>query len=686
MKNTELIENRAEKKRAYNEFLRDILKRSDTLDAEAITGIRRLILDMQERIVGRIGGELSRGNAFRTDGEGKLTDWGLFWIPRLIRATSDIVDKLAKEAGAELGDYLAKAWELGAELVDGTIEAVRPGTSIAAERINKYTLTTLAPFSAQLITRIDEATRAAIDKAIKVNVATGESPSVLMDRLERDLQGQDSPFKSVAYRAEIVTRTEVARVQSLGREARMQQMIAEFPELIQGDDGFKYRFISVHRGEYPCKICEPYDQTVWDIDDPARPETPLHPNCFPGFVTAAPIGELEAVFRRPYEGPMVEVFVSGATGPRLTVTPNHPIMTQRGWVPAGELNELDYLVCYTGVESDSSACDESLREANVNDPEASFEEIFHSLSVSNLVERVVDRPANFHGDGHTEEVEIVWADRQLGDSLDSGILEPLSNSELVLANSGSTVFTGSGTLSKSLSSVASRSQSLPFLEGESLHSEGVCLGGGSSLDSGFTECIADTNPGTVESFRDFKLRDPFFVKADELGVKVREVSSQLNTVLFENPKNSILAHLQSLGNGRHAVAVDVKIDDVGCNLVPPRSLRNRDELGPRSFDSEVGYDSRNTREIDSDGFSDFVSRFTSQISFLNVNRINVFTFSGHVYNLQTSLGYYTTSYGIITKNCRCEWTPHLPGVSTGKVRPRADRQAAASITECNCCS
>ncbi|MCA9775633.1 MAG: minor capsid protein [Candidatus Eremiobacteraeota bacterium] len=272
---------RAEKKRRYRAFLQDILNRSDVLDYRAIVGIRELIEDMQERILGRIGGTLSSGNAFRTDGEGRLTDWGLFWIPRLIRSVDDIVKKISQEAGATLASMLAESWTLGAELVDGTLQAIEPDVSLSSPRLDKIALTTLAPFSAQLITKIDEETRHQVDRAIRRNVALGESPSVLMKTLQTKLDGKPSPFKSVAYRAELITRTEVARAQTLGREARMQSYAAEFPDLFQGEDRFQYKFITVQRGPYPCKICAPLDGTVWDIDDPERPNPPTstHANC-----------------------------------------------------------------------------------------------------------------------------------------------------------------------------------------------------------------------------------------------------------------------------------------------------------------------------------------------------------------------------------------------------------------------
>lgn len=261
-----LAENRAESD-AYEQTLRRILSRADTLDAEAVVALRQLVRDMQKRVNERLAYEVTSQNAERT--------WGPFWVPQLIRAVSDTIGDMAARAGEELGGFLASSWELGSEMVDASLKAVT-GLDMLGPAITPYTLTVLAPFSAQLITRIDEATREAIDKSLRVGIALGESPGEIMDKLKADLGDTSAPWRTVAYKSEIITRTEVSRVQTLASEARVNAARLEFPDELED---MKQIFVSVTRGEWPCKICEPYDQSVWDIDDPRKPVPPMHPNC-----------------------------------------------------------------------------------------------------------------------------------------------------------------------------------------------------------------------------------------------------------------------------------------------------------------------------------------------------------------------------------------------------------------------
>src|SRR5262249_40357188 len=59
---------------------------------------------------------------------------------------------------------------------------------------------------------------------------------------------------------------------------------------------------------------------------------PFHPHCVPaGTLVSGPT--VEKGFRRRYEGELI--VISTADGDELAITPNHPVLTDRGWVPAG---------------------------------------------------------------------------------------------------------------------------------------------------------------------------------------------------------------------------------------------------------------------------------------------------------------------------------------------------------------
>lgn len=113
---------------------------------------------------------------------------------------------------------------------------------------------------------------------------------------------------------------------------------------------------------------------------------------------------IERAFKRTYDGPLVEIVTGNR---RLTGTPNHPILTDRGWVMMGALVEGDDLVCGTLRER------VGLGDPDVENVPPRFDELFGSLAQSGVTKRVVGGVEDFHGDGLETEVEVVAQDRLL---------------------------------------------------------------------------------------------------------------------------------------------------------------------------------------------------------------------------------------------------------------------------------
>ena len=136
---------------------------------------------------------------------------------------------------------------------------------------------------------------------------------------------------------------------------------------------------------------------------------PVNTDCFPGDVRVS--GTAEKVFRRWYSGPMVEVVL--ATGEKLSGTPNHPILTQRGWVGLGQLDERsDRVGCLAGDADAFQA------PHHVDHMPPTLDEVFHLASIILANKRI--HPAGeeqFHGDGsaRNSNVDVVLVDGELRD-------------------------------------------------------------------------------------------------------------------------------------------------------------------------------------------------------------------------------------------------------------------------------
>lgn len=213
-----------------------------------------------------------------------------------------------------------------------------------------------------------------------------------------------------------------------------------------------------------CPICAPLEGRVYsrsgqDPDfpplawafgkiDPDGPDTlentwlNIHPNCLvPGGSVLAE--GVVAHSSRDYDGPVIRLVTS--SGHEITVTPNHPILTTEGFVPAGTLHEGQKIIEATGEYG--AFIGKAPNNVDVPTPvEEVAESLVHSCRCSSS--RVKCSPEQFHGDGSADgEVNIVHADSFCRSVADSTRIEEILEAKLppthfgrVLLNADCAVF------------------------------------------------------------------------------------------------------------------------------------------------------------------------------------------------------------------------------------------------------
>lgn len=178
--------------------------------------------------------------------------------------------------------------------------------------------------------------------------------------------------------------------------------------------GIKWRLSASHPEVDPCdanaKGSSPgYPEGVYK-NSSELPRYPQHPHCVAEGTQVAGPGVLAATSRR-YSGPLC--VIETECGDRLAVTPNHPVLTPRGWVQAGEIREGGDIVCCEFGEWKAAAID-----PDDNDVPIPIEEIAGALLKARGVAsvRVPAAPEHFHGDGMADgDVHVVGADGALLD-------------------------------------------------------------------------------------------------------------------------------------------------------------------------------------------------------------------------------------------------------------------------------
>lgn len=208
--------------------------------------------------------------------------------------------------------------------------------------------------------------------------------------------------------------------------------------------------------------------------------------------------------RREHRGAFVDLVT--ADGHELTVTPNHPVLTTAGYVPAGSLSPGDEVF---GARASSSP--------EVSDTPPSIEQLHSALGKSGVAKRVIASGVDFHGDAsEQDEVEVVGPDRDLSlNVVDSHVVGGPREVELVSlqgAPRGRTLLRGAvaplgdddvetRVLGAPARIVGRPSERPPLVAGQPLHSDLVGLRSGAGWEPEFIKPSDDDGSADAEFVR-----------------------------------------------------------------------------------------------------------------------------------------------------------------------------------------
>lgn len=137
------------------------------------------------------------------------------------------------------------------------------------------------------------------------------------------------------------------------------------------------------------------------------------------------------VARRKYDGSVLRLVLTDGVSPAIpgpTVTPNHPVLTARGWIEAQKLQIGDHL--FGSLLSDDGMRG---RQPDVDNVPTTLEELFESAALRGPTERMVGVVLDFDSEqiGLDREVEVVAVDGELRNRLDAEALQHFSKSTLL---------------------------------------------------------------------------------------------------------------------------------------------------------------------------------------------------------------------------------------------------------------
>lgn len=505
----------------------------------------------------------------------------------LTRAATIISGRPQRAAGAVNVQRLRRQMteELADELVAGVRQAVRIELGGLADEPSRA----VQPSPAWGL----EDDRVALDPAVPYGrIADGYRYQVAMlgDSDEKAAQ-------KAAVRIAVTAETDV----TLAVRAQYQKTMSA-----QGATGWR-RILHPELSETgPCALCVVAADRVYRTED----LLPLHNRCVPAGTRVAAEG-VRSLTRRRYTGALV--VLTTASGQELTITAKHPVLTDRGWIPAHLVEEGDNVVRHRAGHGVVG------RGPDEDDVPPAVEDVWRAAVMSGALRRsgMPVAAKDFHGDGSDGEVDAVSTYGLLPNIGDVSFSQPRGELGLMVGHRGRVGLAGAGP--SLVPFLGDRPTAAPLVGGRHL---------GSSL------CRSHAGVVAAQRLGDAPDRHASLLEAEPDRVSVEAV---------------LLGERQFGGSGL------VLGDDlsVGSPLtVPPRFDPDGFEFAGegRHAYAQLGRDLRD--------------RLAGDVELDRVVDKRLVEGTHHVYNLHTDEGWYSAN-GLIVSNCVCEVLPVYQGADPG---------------------
>ena len=401
-------------------------------------------------------------------------------------------------------------------------------------------------------------------------------------------------------RARLIARTEVARTASVFNEVRARNLgCTHFVWRTVGDASVR----QTHRA---------LAGKVFAYDDPPECD-PGHRalpgqiwNCFPGSTKVALTNGCHELWRYWHEGQMVVIKHEAGL---LEATPNHPILTRRGWRAAKDIEAGDDLI--------QSSLDRRLALADdENEGIPSFSDLFTALDSCLDRESHIGLLFDFHGDRPDHHVDAIWSEAVL-----SGYNMPLSFERL-----------------RNLNLARANRRMGQAIIGGGLHI-GETRGAGSFGDLAAIVVGHRAHPAN----------------------HILRATASLGAVGLEDSRDNVARTLELERKAQLRLAPDISINDFAFRKIIASVGRraiaapDRDTAGAETLAHKI--------RVEADRRGSVLDGGSGHYKTLGVVEKSFRQFAGHVFTMESFNGWFSVSeHAVIAKNCRCWAEPILPSL------------------------
>jgi hypothetical protein len=204
--------NRKQQIRAYERKLKQLRRQADRLPKDAIRRALELLKDTRIRIVSTVA----------------ATEWKLAYLGDLRSEIDRLIAEFIRRYSDEMLILTEEGFDLGIALVDEPLADA--GIYKAMPALSRTQLEIMQGFTVDLITDIGDDTRKRILTSIQLGLLGEKPQNKVIREIGRNLTSP-SVFKTIADRAETISRTETMRVLNLTHQARLDRVAKHAPEL-----------------------------------------------------------------------------------------------------------------------------------------------------------------------------------------------------------------------------------------------------------------------------------------------------------------------------------------------------------------------------------------------------------------------------------------------------------------------
>ena len=335
-----------------------------------------------------------------------------------------------------------------------------------------------------------------------------------------------------------------------------------------------------------------------DIDQPGE-----FVYCFPGDTSLDFAYGISKAYRRFFSGKLT--VLKTIDGAELRATPNHPVLTQRGWIAIKDIKEGDYLIKVKDQRSDIPKVYENTRTSK-------FVDVFDALLAFGRPKKIQTNVLDFHGDGTDGYVDVIHTKRKLLFCGNSRLSQSVKNFYFSLSDDFGFTF-------------SSIMQSIHGLFFPTKKRMGI--------------------------FGQFKtLFSGKFRHANDIGAAA---ISYANAMIPNNSSHQSTTTPNGFGDCKNTIPGKIEIND-GLLIIKKKFIFGDMIRVIISSIKSKFFSTRNKGSVlNAQNSSDFLDSHVLGTHFIKVININNdFLWSGHVYNLETSNSWYVAN-GFIVHNCRC---------------------------------